>query len=85
MDAEAQVEVGPSLPVPGYASLEALRTRLHSLLDDFTDGPPFTLQRLAELLLEPQKQYTRLSKLVSYCTRGPFGGGWEGSMRVWVL
>lgn len=65
MDAEGRVEVGPSIPVPGYDSLDALRDRLHVLLDAFTDGAPFTLQRLAELLLEPQKQYTRLHKLVS--------------------
>jgi len=27
-------------------------------------GPPFTLQRLAELLLEPKKQYSNSSKLI---------------------
>lgn len=75
MDAEGRVEVGPSLPLPGYDNLEALRVRLHSLLDDFTDAAPFTLQRLAELLLEPQKQYTRLGKLVRHSPDWMTAGG----------
>lgn len=68
MDAEGRVEIGPSVPLPGYDSLDALRDRLHALLDAFSDDAPFTLQRLAELLLEPEKQYTRLHKLVTTTT-----------------
>ena len=38
--------------------------RLLQLLDGFDAEAPFTMQRLAEVLLEPRKQYTRLEKLV---------------------
>ena len=43
-----------------------LRHRLRALLaDQFPTEAPFTIQRLAELLLEPHKHYSRLDKLVS--------------------
>ena len=51
----------------GGESADELRGRLLHLLDGFDDEAPFTLQRLAEVLLEPQKQYARLDKLVSLC------------------
>lgn len=59
------VEVGPVLPLSGGETPEELRARLLQLLDGFDDEAPFTTQRLAEVLLEPEKQYTRLDKLVS--------------------
>jgi hypothetical protein len=37
-------------------------------------GAPWTLQRLAELLLEPRRQYTRLHKLVCGCGCGRGAG-----------
>lgn len=49
----------------GGESAEELRGRLLHLLDGFDDEAPFTLQRLAEVLLEPRKQYAQLDKLVS--------------------
>lgn len=48
----------------GGESAEELRGRLLHLLDGFDDEAPFTLQRLAEVLLEPRKQYAQLDKLV---------------------
>ncbi len=53
------------LNATGGESAEQLRGRLLHLLDGFQDDAPFTLQRLAEVLLEPRKQYARLDKLVS--------------------
>jgi hypothetical protein len=44
-------------------SVPALVQRFSKLLDAF-DSHPWTLQRLCEVLLEPQKQYKRLHKLV---------------------
>jgi hypothetical protein len=41
----------------------ALVARFSTLLMGFA-GPPWTLQRLCEVLLEPQKQYKRAHKLV---------------------
>ena len=38
---------------------------MHELLYVHEDGAPFTMQRLCELLLEPQKQYSRFDKLVN--------------------
>ncbi len=61
----AKVEVGPALPLSGGESAEELRARLLQLLDGFEDEAPFTVQRLAEVLLEPEKQYARLDKLVT--------------------
>lgn len=44
-------------------SVPALVERFSKLLGAF-DSHPWTLQRLCEVLLEPQKQYKRLHKLV---------------------
>jgi hypothetical protein len=44
-------------------SVPALLERFSKLLAAF-DSHPWTLQRLCEVLLEPQKQYKRLHKLV---------------------
>ena len=63
-DSTVKVEVGPALPLAGGETAEELRTRLMQLLDGFGDEAPFTVQRLAEVLLEPEKQYARLDKLV---------------------
>lgn len=60
----AKVEVGPALPLSGGESAVELQTSLQQLLDSFDDEAPFTMQRLAEVLLEPRKQYSRLEKLV---------------------
>lgn len=57
------VEIGPLKPMPDGQSFEAARSALHSLLDRF-DAPPFTWQRLCELLLEPRKHYQRIEKLM---------------------
>lgn len=60
----APLQVGPARPVllDGEA-LETLIDRLRSYMDGF-DAAPWTAQRLAELLLEPGKQYRQLHKLV---------------------
>jgi hypothetical protein len=42
--------------------IERAKRELHELLDGFDEVPPFTLQRLSEILLEPQKQYYTLDK-----------------------
>jgi PPP4R2 len=57
-------QIGPPPALPGGETAGQLRKRLRLLLESFEDGAPFTVQRLAEVLLEPQKQYTRLDKLV---------------------
>lgn len=44
----------------------AMRKRLQSLLAGRTCNPPFTLQRIAELLLAPGKQYGQFLKLVGF-------------------
>lgn len=62
-EAEAAVEVGPPVLLPGGESGEAARRRLCDNLEGFEAEAPFTVQRLAEVLLEPRKQYTRLDKL----------------------
>ncbi|KAG8076113.1 hypothetical protein GUJ93_ZPchr0006g41060 [Zizania palustris] len=40
-----------------------LVSRLNDALLRFEEGPPFTLQRLCEILLDPKGTYTKLSKL----------------------
>ncbi|KAI8465631.1 MAG: PPP4R2-domain-containing protein [Monoraphidium minutum] len=62
-DESCGVEVGPARPVlrDGEA-LDPLIARLRSYLAGF-DAAPWTAQRLAELLLEPGKQYRQLHKL----------------------
>ena len=57
------LQVGPGkLLLAGEAPAEA-RARLQAMLASFP-AAPFTCQRLAELLLEPRKQYSQLHKLV---------------------
>jgi serine/threonine-protein phosphatase 4 regulatory subunit 2 len=61
-EAAEHVDVGPARPLPDNDSVDALCERFETLLEAF-EGPPWTLQRLCELLLEPRKQYQRLHKL----------------------
>lgn len=65
-DELARVEVGPAPPLADGETLGTVSTRLTGAVEAFEDAP-FTVQRLAELLLEPQKQYSRLDKLVCAC------------------
>lgn len=59
------LQIGPPRPLPGNETPAILRQRLKTqLADQFPTEAPFTIQRLAELLLEPQKHYSRLDKLV---------------------
>ena len=60
---ESPDEVGPPRPMPDGQPLDAARASLHSLLSSYS-APPFTLQRLCEVLLEPRKQYSRADKLL---------------------
>lgn len=60
---ERKLGDGPLPPMPDGTNFDAFRQRLHEAVDQFS-GPPFTMQRLAELLLQPQKQYNRLPKVV---------------------
>ena len=57
-------QVGPARPMEGGATPADFRQRLADLIADFEEGPPFTIQRLCELLLEPRKQYSEFDKLV---------------------
>lgn len=62
-EAAEHVDVGPARPLLlGDDSVAALTERFTGMLAGF-QGPPWTLQRLCELLLEPRKQYQRLHKL----------------------
>lgn len=45
-------------------SLPELVKRLDDALNSFAEGPPFTLQRLCEILLDARNIYSKLSKLV---------------------
>lgn len=56
---------GPMPPMPDGTPFEGFRQSLHSALDSLP-GPPFTMQRLAELLIHPEKQYRSLMKLVGF-------------------
>lgn len=59
----SSVEVGPARPVLlDGEPLDSVIERLRSYLNGF-DSAPWTAQRLAELLLEPGKQYKQLHKL----------------------
>ncbi|BDA40349.1 probable serine/threonine-protein phosphatase 4 regulatory subunit at N-terminal half [Coccomyxa sp. Obi] len=62
-DSINKVEIGPMPPQGIGESVTDLIERLTKAVCAHTDAAPFTLQRLAELLLEPQKQYARLDKL----------------------
>lgn len=63
-EAAEHVDVGPARPLgSGDGDLAATVKRFTGLLKQF-QGPPWTLQRLCELILEPRKQYQRLHKLI---------------------
>lgn len=53
---------GPQTLVSGEAFSDFL-SRLLESLDSFSDGPPFTLQRLCELLLNPTQTYPNVDKV----------------------
>lgn len=59
-------QIGPARPILDSSddSVQQLSERFSKMLSGF-DSHPWTLQRLCEVLLEPQKQYKRLHKLVS--------------------
>ena len=61
--ADAAEDVGPGRMLMEGESPDTARRRLQAALAGFR-GPPFTVQRLAELLLEPRRQYSQLHKLV---------------------
>lgn len=48
--------------------IDRARAEIHDLLDRFDEGAPFTVQRLSELVLEPEKQYTSLDKYLNALT-----------------
>ena len=52
------------IPKHQEASLARAKNELHELLDLFNHGPPFTIQRLSEIVLEPKKQYKQREKLI---------------------
>ncbi|KAH7676938.1 Protein phosphatase 4 core regulatory subunit R2 protein [Dioscorea alata] len=54
---------GPQLSSLSGETYAELATRLEEALLSFSDGPPFTLQRLCEILLSPKSTYKTLSKL----------------------
>lgn len=63
-EAAEHVDVGPARPLgTGDSDVQATVKRFTELLEQF-QGPPWTLQRLCELVLEPRKQYQRLHKLI---------------------
>lgn len=61
------LQIGPARPIVDSSgndsSVQQLVERFARLLSGF-DSHPWTLQRLCEVVLEPQKQYRRLHKLV---------------------
>lgn len=61
--AAEEVDVGPMKPLPFGETLEGCYEVLTGHLDKLAHAP-FTIQRLCELVLEPQKQYSRLDKVV---------------------
>lgn len=63
------MQVGPPAPLLYDENLPQLLERFKSYLWRFQDAP-WTIQRLCELVLEPQKQYTKLHKLVRQTKAG---------------
>eukprot|EP00897_Mesotaenium_endlicherianum_P006780 jgi/Mesen1/612/ME000108S10763 len=59
----ASVEVGPPRPLLTGETFQELLARLRRSLESFFEGPPFTLQRLCEVLLNPQQTYANLDKV----------------------
>ncbi|KAJ8467536.1 hypothetical protein OPV22_030088 [Ensete ventricosum] len=62
---EAQMASGGGLQKSSLVgeTYAELAKRLDEALLSFTEGPPFTLQRLCEILLSPKSTYSNLSKL----------------------
>lgn len=81
---EGGAEAGPPPPMLSGLSLEGARAQLHALVSGMR-AAPFTTQRLAELLLHPEKQYTRLPKLVSWVRGGGWGMEWVRARRPYLL
>lgn len=48
--------------------IDRAREEIHELLEGFHEGAPFTVQRLSELVLEPEKQYANLDKYLNALT-----------------
>jgi len=76
-----QEECGPPRPLMTAESPEALRRNLKAEIAKFENDPPFTIQRLCEVVLEPGKQYRTLDKyamsvekLLLVSSTVPFGG-----------
>lgn len=63
-DAESQVDVGPPRSAVEGETIHQTIDRFRAYLAMFRQ-PPWTVQRLCEVLLEPQKQYSRLHKLAA--------------------
>lgn len=59
---EAKMMVDQQTSALGESYVELVK-RLDDALDSFAEGPPFTIQRLAEILLGAQNIYPKLSKL----------------------
>ncbi|KAG9448156.1 hypothetical protein H6P81_014284 [Aristolochia fimbriata] len=62
-ESEKKPDVGPQSSSLSGETYPELEKRLDEALLSFEDGPPFTLQRLCEILLTPKAIYTNLSKL----------------------
>lgn len=60
MDGNANLEI-PQCPNVDPFSFESMKSNLLSRLDSFV-LPPFTIQRICELLTAPRKEYNRLDK-----------------------
>jgi hypothetical protein len=50
---------------PITQNFDSRRNEILSLLDNFRDSPPFTIQRFAELLIDSDKQYRTTHKLLN--------------------
>lgn len=58
----------PLADLPNYPNVdpfnyEIMKKMLIEKLDSFS-GPPFTIQRISELLANPRKQYSRIDKFM---------------------
>eukprot|EP00192_Tetraselmis_astigmatica_P017453 CAMPEP_0117648088 /NCGR_PEP_ID=MMETSP0804-20121206/202_1 /TAXON_ID=1074897 /ORGANISM="Tetraselmis astigmatica, Strain CCMP880" /LENGTH=137 /DNA_ID=CAMNT_0005453635 /DNA_START=242 /DNA_END=652 /DNA_ORIENTATION=- len=58
-----QAECGPPKPLQTAESMDALKQNLLRAMGQFHEEPPYTLQRICEVVSEPQKQYKLLDKL----------------------
>ncbi|KAE8383582.1 hypothetical protein BDV26DRAFT_251257 [Aspergillus bertholletiae] len=56
-DSQPQSSAGPNLPTPLQLLLDSTKSTLRSL---FSTKPPHTIQRLAELIIRPNKHYKTL-------------------------